>query len=130
VAPRTQAAEYKRLIGGCEMLVAERMTQPLAGLSTLVPRPWWPTRLKGPQALAAMAYAGLRRSHEKRMVISGRIPFCYPSDFEATLSQASCARAGSRAVLALQRNLRAAAAWPQANFTHPAGAAARGPTFC
>ena len=52
------AAEYKRLISGCHMLVAERMHAAIAGLSSSVPTALVAYSLKA-RALADMAYAGL-----------------------------------------------------------------------
>lgn len=107
------AAEYKRLIGGCEMLVAERMHAAIAGLSTLVPTALVAYSLKA-QALAAMAYAGLTPSPE-RMVVSAD-SLCHPSTFEATLHSLWQSRQQSR--VALQRNLPELQRLAQANFTH------------
>ena len=107
------AAEYKRLISGCHMLVAERMHAAIAGLSSSVPTALVAYSLKA-RALADMAYAGLAPSPE-RMVISTET-LSSPKALESRLQDIWHCREESRA--ALQCNLPHLVHLAQSNFTH------------
>ena len=107
------AAEYKRLVSGCQMLIAERMHAAIAGLSTLVPTALVAYSLKA-RALAAMAYAGLTPSPD-RMVIPAEA-LSEPFTLTALLQELWQSRQEFRAVL--QRNLPELQQLAQANFTH------------
>jgi colanic acid/amylovoran biosynthesis protein len=107
------AAEYKRLIAGCQMLVAERMHAAIAGLSSLVPTALVAYSLKA-RALAAMAYAGLPESPERMVIPTDTLS--QPATLESRLNDLWQNRQESHA--ALQRNLPHLEQLAQANFTH------------
>lgn len=107
------ATEYKRLIAGCQMLVAERMHAAIAGLSSLVPTALVAYSLKA-RALAAMAYAGLPQSPERMVIPTDTLS--QPTTLESWLHDLWQTRQESQA--ALQRNLPQLEQLAQANFTH------------
>lgn len=107
------AAEYKRLIAGCQMLVAERMHAAIAGLSSLVPTALVAYSLKA-RALAAMAYAGLPPGPERMVIPTDTLN--QPSTLESRLHDLWQSRQESHA--ALQRNLPHLKQLAQSNFTH------------
>ncbi|MEO1002604.1 MAG: polysaccharide pyruvyl transferase family protein [Cyanobacteria bacterium J06638_7] len=107
------AAEYKRLIAGCQMLVAERMHAAIAGLSSRVPTALVAYSLKA-RALAAMAYAGLAPGPERMVIPTDTLS--QPASLESRLHDLWQTRQESQA--ALQRNLPHLQQLAQANFTH------------
>lgn len=107
------AAEYKRLISGCQMLVAERMHAAIAGLSSLVPTALVAYSLKA-RALAAMAYAGLAPSPDQMVIPTDTLR--QPATLESRLKALWQSRQESHA--ALQRNLPNLVQLAKANFTH------------
>ena len=107
------AAEYKQLISGCHLLVAERMHAAIAGISSLVPTALVAYSLKA-RAFADMAYAGLAPNPD-RMVISTEI-LSVPEALESRLQDLWHCRQESGAALKL--NLPHLEHLAQSNFTH------------
>lgn len=107
------ASEFKGLIAGCQLLIAERMHAAIAGISSQVPTGIVAYSLKA-NALTAMAYEGLEPSSQQMVIHTDHL--LTPSTFVSAVHSLWQGREASS--VALRRNLPQLKQLAQSNFIY------------